>query len=417
LKRRNHFYFSDFCELLDLVHSVTPSPFGAPPDRIDSDGASGIEKCFYSKSEDEFAAQELEVIREDDRDASKVISVRMKNSGKTRNNAENGWRWLWKMYNKREQWARAFVMSHFTAQTFTTQRSESWHSALKAYMANTYTLKALCQQLVDKATAMKSEKATKDIRQRNRVTEVVPDPLMRSARDLGVTGLAYKRLTELSNAARGIQIDKEVDQVCWVSDFESGEKAAVSLSQCTCQVPVNLGLPCKHMLKLFVVKQIDEIPTNLVHPLWLIGDDRVAQAEEALRRAEVGEKRGRKRTTLIDAGLLSKVDREYRISVLLNKMKRLAVNNAVAFEPVLAIFDKACNEAENQIRHMQPTARKRLAEETQKSSQPQLIDGDTSDEAEVAEEGTLPPVKVKNPEPLTSGSGRTRKARYKSRGQ
>ena len=77
------------------------------------------------------------------------------------------------------------------------------------------------------------------------------------------------------------------------------------------------------MLKLFVVKHIHEIPTNLVHPLWLIGDDRVAQAEEALRRAELGEKRGRRRTTLIDAGLLSKVDREYRFSVLLNKMKKM----------------------------------------------------------------------------------------------
>ena len=304
------------------------------------------------------------MIREDDRDASKVISVSMKNSGKTRNTADNGWRWLWKMYSKREQWARAFVMSHFTAQTFTTQRSESWHSALKAYMANTYTLKALCQQLVDKAADMRSEKATKDIRQRNRVTEVVPDPLMRSARDLGVTGLAYKRLTELSNEARGIQIDKEVDQVCWVSDFESGEKAAVSLSQCTCQVPVNLGLPCKHMLKLFVVKQIHEIPTNLVHPLWLIDDDRVAQAEEALRRAEVGEKRGRRRTSLVDVGLLRKVDREHRFSVLLNKMKSLAVNNAVSFEPVLAIFNSACDEAEKLIRLSRPTSRKKLAENT-----------------------------------------------------
>jgi hypothetical protein len=269
----------------------------------------------------------------------------------------------------------------------------------------------------------KSEKATKDIRRRIRVTEKVPDPLMRSARDLGVTGLAYKRLTDLSEEARGIRIDQgqEGDEVFLATDFESGEKAAVSLSGCTCQVPVNLGLPCKHMLKLLDVKQIDEIPTNLVHPLWIIVDDQVVRAEEALRRAEVGKKRGRKRTSQIDVGLLCKEEREHRFGALSTRMKKLAVSNAVTFEPVLAIFNSACDEAQKLIRRMKekPTSTKRrLRKRTQKSSQPQLIDDDTSDEAEVAGEENVRPVKsLMNPETLTAGSGRIKKARYPSRGK
>jgi len=112
------------------------------------------------------------------------------------------------------------------------------------------------------------------------------------------------------------------------------------------RVPVNLGLPCKHMLKLFVVKQFQEIPTNLVHPLWIIDDDQVMQAEEALRRAELGGERGRRKTTLIDAGQVCKAYRESQLSKLLNKMKNLAVNSATSFDGVLAIFNKACDAAE-----------------------------------------------------------------------
>ena len=55
-------------------------------------------------------------------------------------------------------------------------------------MANTYTLLALCEQLVDKATKMRSEQASVDIRRRNRVAGDVPDSLMQSALDMGVTG-------------------------------------------------------------------------------------------------------------------------------------------------------------------------------------------------------------------------------------
>ena len=65
-------------------------------------------------------------------------------------------------------------------------------------MANTYTLMALCEQLVDKATKMRSEKARVDIRRRDRVTGDVSDSLMQSALAMGVTGLSYKRLIKMS---------------------------------------------------------------------------------------------------------------------------------------------------------------------------------------------------------------------------
>jgi hypothetical protein len=146
-------------------------------------------------------------------------------------------------------------------------------------------------------------------------------------------------------------------------------------------------------------------------------DDQVVRAEEALRRAEVGEKRGRKRTSQIDVGLLTKHEREHGFTLLSNRMKKLAVSNAVMFEPVLEIFKSACDEAEKLIRRKKekPTSKKRLAEETQKSSQPQLIDDDTSDEAEVAGEENVRP--MKNPPTDTAGSGRTKKARISSRGK
>lgn len=161
---------------------------------------------------------------------------------------------------------------------------------------------------------------------------------------------------------------KEGDDVCEMIDFKSGEMAATSLSFCTCQVPANQGLPCKHMLKLFVLKNVREIPVKLIHPMWLIDDYQVVQAEKALRVTKLGTTQGRKRTTQVDLGLLSKVQCEHNFSQVLSKMKSLAMNNDKAFDSI------AHAEAERLVRSMRPPPRERLFRPTQNTSQPVLID-------------------------------------------
>jgi hypothetical protein len=38
---------------------------------------------------------------------------------------------------------------------------------------------------------------------------------------------------------------------------------------CSCGFPVSLGLPCRHLLKYFMQKQMQKIPGNIIAPRWL----------------------------------------------------------------------------------------------------------------------------------------------------
>ena len=209
-------------------------------------------------------------------------------------------------------------------------------------------------------------------------------------------------------------------------DFKSGDVAATSFSACTCQVPLNQGLPCKHMLRLFDLKKVTKIPEKLIHPMWLVDDDQVVQAEKALRVAELGTTQGRRRTTQVDVGQVCKAQRDYNFSQLLSKMKSLAVNSVKAHDAIQEIYSRAYAEAQRVVRSMRPPPRERPTQPTQNTTQPVLIDDDVDDKPEAIDDDTSDEVKVaeemlqepmSNPENFASGSGNRKMARYKTRGR
>jgi hypothetical protein len=213
----------------------------------------------------------------------------------------NGWRWLMKMETNRERWARCFVHSHFTAASFSTGRAEGWHAALKGWLGTCTSL----TQLGDKIVRCSDDKelcAKVTARKKRNQTEPTKDPLLCKIVDR-VTMFALEKLQQLSvesvecacenqpirdgDAPEGYGDDELIYQVQDYRDFQGTERRDdksrddeddeddkvrghyTSVKRCSCQVPVNTGLPCAHQFAMFR-KTGGNIPLELINPLWRV---------------------------------------------------------------------------------------------------------------------------------------------------
>eukprot|EP00227_Mantoniella_beaufortii_P016526 CAMPEP_0197578680 /NCGR_PEP_ID=MMETSP1326-20131121/2790_1 /TAXON_ID=1155430 /ORGANISM="Genus nov. species nov., Strain RCC2288" /LENGTH=324 /DNA_ID=CAMNT_0043141887 /DNA_START=1 /DNA_END=971 /DNA_ORIENTATION=+ len=122
-----------WADILAIVSSVTPCP---------TDLADANEDDIYLS-----CAEEL-----DEEDEDKLVEIRAKRAGKRKTKSEKwlAWEWLKNIKAIRRKWARCFVMELTTLNCFSTQRSESWHAALKQYMSGKKYLKELCQRVDEK---------------------------------------------------------------------------------------------------------------------------------------------------------------------------------------------------------------------------------------------------------------------------
>ncbi len=97
----------------------------------------------------------------------------------------------------RFKWARCFVIQHLTFGAFSTQRSESWHSAIKAYLAGRKKLLELCQQVSNKVHAMadNAEETVARLAERHR-KDRFKQPALVSPMQGQITPFAVKKLLE-----------------------------------------------------------------------------------------------------------------------------------------------------------------------------------------------------------------------------
>ena len=483
-----------WAELLLLVHSTTPCPWGrpevtpevTPPDASggdeDSDSDSdeqptagilhsvlgsarrGIDALSRAWSalvpkddEEEEAAKELEVAKTDPVKAELMALERAMKPMKRKASkkfAENGWKWLDKMYMKRERWARCYVHSHFTAASFTTQRAESWHSQLKEFLTSTHLLTNLAKSLVQCANDKVFGDAVAAHRKRTRMgPDGVRDPLLADIVPK-VTTYAWERLQQVTVASLNCQVGEEpewyggmedgetglrhddgydTDESIWVvEDFDGdavdvdgetvpSQKYDTTIKRCSCQVPVNTGLPCMHQMAMARAGQrrpdttsyMKRIPLDWVHPMWRIPSQEEIEAYAKLRKAHEKSKVGPSQRKDRVVPLHSREEREHKMAQVTREALNLGKNNPALFEPLLEIQTQALEQMRTLVRQAQKGKRRRAAaapEVELEATTGEVDDGEGEEEDDVEE-------LVGNPLVNAPGSGRSRVRRIPSNGE
>jgi hypothetical protein len=168
--------------MLAIVAGTTPCPSDLNDNEDDIDDA-------YVSCNDELGA-------EDDETAYAAFENRVKGRAK-KTAAWLAWSWLRHMKEIRFKWARCFVIQHLTFGAFSTQRSESWHSAIKAYLAGRKKLLELCQQVSNKVHAMadNAEETVARLAERHR-KDRFKQPALVSPMQGQITPFAVKKLLE-----------------------------------------------------------------------------------------------------------------------------------------------------------------------------------------------------------------------------
>ena len=354
---------SDWREMLQKVDAVTPCPWGLPDEFYDACEDEELDQCKTA----------LQASFEDEDRAKTIEFERLAKKGR-KTAAHLGWLWLQSMYRRRERWGKAFVMKHFTAGTFSTQRSESWHGALKDFMSKTVRLVHLCQEIEAKREHMTEASVVDAIKKRNRLSLARDDGGNNKLLDgmqSKLTSKAFQTLKELIEKAGmyAVSVSKfnlggaEGNAMFDVASRD-GKTYHCSLAGCGCQAPRNMGLPCEHQLAILIREQKWEIPHHLIHTLW-----RIPTLAEQKERAELLEaqrrifSKGKKKRSTSEVAraqnVLDKAEARQLVFATVRKLADVVEADPSVLTSVVSGIEELTLKAETAIRLKRGEARRR----------------------------------------------------------
>ena len=229
---------------------------------------------------------------------------------------------LERLLDKKEQWAYRFCMAHFSAGVHSTARAEGKNSKVSRLVTANTLMVTLLEQLVNDNLSCRSARDASDVRLRLKqmakehqlpcvsalqgaITEYAYDLLCAQAAqatqyksdpDAATQALApeqrkyyvERRRTQedeavtvneggtgdsCASSANELQIDSHgrVRDVPFGEEFgleeERSRQRTTTMLSCSCQFHSCFGLPCRHMLHLYLTLQVD-IPMRIVNSKW-----------------------------------------------------------------------------------------------------------------------------------------------------
>jgi hypothetical protein len=183
-------------------------------------------------------------------------------------------RYTWEI---RFKWARCFVIQHLTFGAFSTQRSESWHNAIKAYLAGRKRLLELCQQVSNKVHSMadKAEETVARLAERH-LKDKFKQPALISPMQGQVTPFAVKKL--LAEEEKSAPMIAVLDPAGDGTTYKVGSRGGVeregcviaSIEECSMMCHTNSGLPCAHMFAVYAASNTHALLESTIHDFWLL---------------------------------------------------------------------------------------------------------------------------------------------------
>ena len=261
-----------------------------------SEGAvkTTFEEMYESAEED---------LRADPRDADLTLHNRA--AKRRKKSAEHlVWEWLAVMKGMKEKWARVYTIDAPTRGNFVTNRAEGWHKDLKQGLGSTKKLLVLVKHIDTLRKFMDGRRRVKtEVRRRDQ--EMKRDgypPALESIRKL-VSPSAFEKMMEGWADSEGWVcreiLEEETEggadeqdnathpaplrrfRVGTKADVDKGRAVVASLTTCSARCMTNMGLPCRHVMRVHKKLDMETMSLDLVHPFWRTGDGVGDEEEES----------------------------------------------------------------------------------------------------------------------------------------
>ncbi|XP_057755694.1 protein FAR1-RELATED SEQUENCE 5-like [Arachis stenosperma] len=188
--------------------------------------------------------------------------------------------WVINMYEEKHMWATAYLRGKFFAGFRTTSRCEGLHSVVGRYVGSRYDLTSFVEHFQRCVAHMRFNEFNADYESTHGVPvmQTCIELLERYAAELYTHEIFLFFWPFLSRAGsmRVLNINNTDDCikyiVCkhgrpdftWTVDFRQEEM----IFMCTCLRMESFGIPCEHIVKVVVDRDIREIPRSLVLDRW-----------------------------------------------------------------------------------------------------------------------------------------------------
>ena len=230
-------------------------------------------------AEYESAAEELDDALED---GDVEIKVHKRGRGRPREPpAEQVWEWLSTMYAVRGKWARVYTRETQSRGNFTSNTAESWHAQLKRHLGNTKKLLPLVTHLDAQRKLLDGNRAVKrSVRIRDHeLQRTQHPPLLESVRTSVSPGAfdyllqEYKKAHPMRAARAESTAPTEPARYHVHTGALNKERAVVATTRtCSARCEWNYGLPCRHILRVYMAENSETLDNELIHPFWREGN-------------------------------------------------------------------------------------------------------------------------------------------------
>ncbi|XP_020520996.1 protein FAR1-RELATED SEQUENCE 5-like isoform X1 [Amborella trichopoda] len=207
-------------------------------------------------------------------------------------------KWLNRLYTCRMQWVDAYLTNIFTACMTSTQRIEGMNKHLKMYLTSTISLRTvleICAKMQDKKVRKEKENDIKDISTTPilRTTSIIESQASKiyTQKILKIFG---EEVANCMNFISELVDDNGQVATFKVADAENGCRSCLvefnsheKMVSCNCYLFERMGLLCRHVLKIFMMKNVFEIPPPYIMRHWSKDVKKVVFLDDCGRRLHV----------------------------------------------------------------------------------------------------------------------------------
>ena len=265
-------------------------------------------------------------------------------------------KWLAKMADIREQWAYRWTWAFLTMGINSTQRIEAVHSSIEGSIRANTLLTALLTALEELNANVASSAATRTFRHlrlNQTAAKCHAHPFIDAAAEfLSPAALmlfkaqlqqaSFYTVAEMAEGSGTFTVTRawapaaaaEHDAAEAAADADVGLASArftaartTSAEACSCQFPTHYGLPCRHQLQIFIVRQL-LVPRGMFHIRWqLLDPKRVRELTEELLRCHP-----QRTSSAAGEQALTRDDRYALMMSLCRDMAALAASSPALYE-------------------------------------------------------------------------------------
>ncbi|KAH7663319.1 FHY3/FAR1 family protein [Dioscorea alata] len=186
--------------------------------------------------------------------------------------------WMLRMYRKRQHWFRVYLHEFFCADMCTTQRSESINKFFKGFLSRKMLLLEFVQGVQNALIRRREKEIEADFKMKNMQPSLLLHmPIEEEASKLYTPAIFAKFQEELLGSLRykceKIEENGNIASYkCWIPEKQVRLVQMCSESsffvRCSCCKFEFAGFLCRHILKVFIVANVDKIPREYMLNRW-----------------------------------------------------------------------------------------------------------------------------------------------------